>query len=107
MNTDFAKVVDGKIVFAGNTVSTTEGIVYNPSADDYKSAGYHEVINDPPTVQYGMEWKVQSFTENANGTISIQYEVIQSPLENFDPVESSDDQVREAVNELIYKSKGE
>ena len=51
---DFAKLIDGEIVFAPNPILVGENYIGNPPGSVYEDAGFKPVVyTDPPTVEPG------------------------------------------------------
>ena len=64
MNTKYAKLADGEIVYAPAHLKTDGGIKVNPSAESYLAAGWKKVVDEPPAPEEGKRVEPVGWTEN-------------------------------------------
>jgi len=77
MNAKYARLANGQIEYAPDSLVTEDGIKVNPSAASYLAAGWKRVVDDPPTSDAGKEAKVTSWREDAT-TVTAVYKQVAS-----------------------------
>ena len=78
----FGKIIDGRLVIAGNEIKTDKGTVTNPSETLLRSLGYKEIVyTDKPEFDKENEKLSEVYTDGENITVS--YEKVElSPAEH-------------------------
>jgi len=78
----FGKLIDGKLVIAGNEIKTDKGTVTNPNEELLKSLGYKEIVyTEKPEFDKENEKLSEVYTDGENITVS--YEKVElSPSEH-------------------------
>lgn len=72
------KLIDGKLVLAGNRIETEIGTITNPTNDMLWGLGYNEVIyTDKPKYDEENEKLVETYTKNEKETkIIVSYKIV-------------------------------
>ena len=75
MNTDYGRLVNGRIEYAPDALDTGDGVKMNPSPASYLAAGWKEVVDVKPTAEPGYRVEVSGWREDAE-TLTCVYKVV-------------------------------
>lgn len=90
----FGKIIDGKLVIAGNKIEITNGWITNPTEEQLKENGYKEVVyNDKPTYDVENEKLQEKYTDKKKITV------------NYDIVELTDEEHNEVIQAEIIEEE--
>ena len=78
MNTEYGRLVDGKIVYAPQTLGTEGVVKMNPSEESYLAAGWKKVVEDPPQANEGCTVEPSGWTETET-TLVRTYKQVPKP----------------------------
>lgn len=71
----FGKIVDGKLIIAGNKIKITNGWITNPTEEQLRAEGYKEVVyNEKPTYDIENEKLKEKYTDKKK--ITVNYEIV-------------------------------
>lgn len=71
----FGKIIDGKLVIAGNKIEITNGWITNPTEEQLKENGYKEIVyNDKPTYDVENEKLQEKYTDKKK--ITVNYDIV-------------------------------
>lgn len=84
MNVKYARLADGKAVYAPNALETEEGVVVNPSEETYLAHGWKRVVDEPPEPQEGCAVQ-ESGWEEGEATLTRTYKQVTAPVPPPDP----------------------
>ena len=81
----FGKIIDGKLVIAGNKIEITNGWITNPTEEQLKENGYKEVVyNDKPTYDIENEKLQEKYTDKKK--ITVNYDIVALTTEEHNEV---------------------
>ena len=90
----FGKIIDGKLVIAGQKIEITNGWITNPTEEQLKENGYKEVVyNEKPTYDIENEKLQEKFTDKKKITV------------NYDIVELTDEEHNEVIQAEILEEE--
>ncbi len=75
MNTNYGRLVDGRIEYAPKTLSDESGIKVNPSEASYLAAGWKKVKDERPEPEERMDVMLSSWTET-DDTLTAVYKYV-------------------------------
>ena len=84
MNVKYAKLADGKAVYAPNALETEEGVVVNPTDETYLAHGWKRVVDEPPAPEEGKA-VVESGWEEGETTLTRTYKQVPAPVPPPEP----------------------
>jgi hypothetical protein len=71
----FGKIVDDKLIIAGNKIEITNGWITNPTEEQLRAEGYKEVVyNEKPTYDIENEKLKEKYTDKKK--ITVNYEIV-------------------------------
>lgn len=71
----YAKIIDGKLIIAGNKIEITNGWITNPTEEQLAENGYKEIVyNEKPTYDIENEKLKEKYTDRKR--ITVNYEVV-------------------------------
>ena len=75
MNTDYGRLVNGRIEYAPDALDTADGLKINPSPASYLAAGWKKVVDVKPTAEAGHRVEVSGWQESED-TLTCVYKVV-------------------------------
>ena len=65
MNTDYGRLVNGRIEYAPDALDTGDGVKMNPSPASYLAAGWKKVVDERPAAEDGCLVEASGWREDA------------------------------------------
>lgn len=80
MNKEFGKIVDGKIVYAPDSLDAEGGVKMNPSESSYLAAGWKKIIDEKPAAKDGFHPEIAGWKEEDAGIVAV-YKMVADSVE--------------------------
>lgn len=98
----FGKIVDGKLVVAGQKIKIENGWITNPTEEQLRTEGYKEIVyTEPPSYDDENEKLVERYTEISNEDNGRITPIKEQILVSYDIVALTDEEHNEIIQMKI------
>lgn len=102
----YGKIVDGKLVVAGQKIKIEKGWITNPTEEQLRAEGYKEIVyTEQPSYDYENEKLVERYTEISNEDNERITPIKEQILVSYDIVALTDEEHNEIIKAKIEEEE--